>query len=428
MSLSVVSNDAVFILEIVDSLKEHLIEGTLLASLVVWIFLRSVRSTLIIALAIPVSLMGAIAVIYFAGFTLNSLTMLALLLLIGVVVDDAIVVLENIFRHREELDPDPVSAAINGSNEVVFAVIAATLSLVSHLCTGDLHLRDHRPVLPQLRGGRHLRRAGFAVRLAHADADALLRATCGSRSSTARSTTGPSTASSGGWTRLYRACWTRRSPTAVVVALATLAVVAQQRLLFHPHGQGLHPGTGRGTLPGVPAHAPGLEHRLHRQQTARGGSHPRPHPEIRSEFALIGLGTAGQVNQGRWWCAWSPREERSVKQQDVLPLLRKELSQVAGARVFAAPYPMVQGQRGEPLQFVLTGENLQELGRHAVALQRKLATIPGIGRMDTDLQLDLPQLAFQPDRAAHRRRRPEHPGRGPRHQHAHRRHGHRQVQ
>ncbi|MBL8454076.1 MAG: efflux RND transporter permease subunit, partial [Zoogloea sp.] len=112
MSLSVVSNDAVFILEIVDSLKEHLIEGTLLASLVVWFFLRSVRSTLIIALAIPVSLMGAIAVIYFAGFTLNSLTMLALLLLIGVVVDDAIVVLENIFRHREELDPDPVSAAI----------------------------------------------------------------------------------------------------------------------------------------------------------------------------------------------------------------------------------------------------------------------------------------------------------------------------
>ena len=75
--------------------------------------------------------MGAIAVIYFFGYTLNSLTMLALLLLIGVVVDDAIVVLENIFRHREEIDPDPVTAAVNGSREVVFAVIAATLSLVS---------------------------------------------------------------------------------------------------------------------------------------------------------------------------------------------------------------------------------------------------------------------------------------------------------
>ncbi|HRH74284.1 MAG TPA: efflux RND transporter permease subunit, partial [Zoogloea sp.] len=103
-------------------------------------------------------------------------------------------------------------------------------------------------------------------------------------------------------------------------------------------------------------------------------------------------------NQGTVVVRMVPREERSVKQQDVIPLLRKEFSQVAGARVFAAPYPMVQGQRGEPLQFVLTGENLQELGRHAVALQRKLATIPGIGRMDTDLQLDLPQLAFKPDR------------------------------
>ncbi|MDQ5902779.1 MAG: hypothetical protein QG672_365, partial [Pseudomonadota bacterium] len=131
LKLSIVSNDAVFILEIVNSLKEHLLEGTLLAALVVWIFLRSVRSTLIISLAIPVSLMGAIAVIYFFGYTLNSLTLLALLLLIGVVVDDAIVVLENIFRHREELDADPVSAAVNGANEVVFAVFAATLSLVA---------------------------------------------------------------------------------------------------------------------------------------------------------------------------------------------------------------------------------------------------------------------------------------------------------
>jgi HAE1 family hydrophobic/amphiphilic exporter-1 len=129
--LSIVSNDAVFINEMVNSLKEHLIEGTLLAALVVWLFLRSFRSTLIIAVAIPVSLLGAIAVIYAAGYTLNSITLLALLLLVGVVVDDSIVVLENIFRHRETIDNNPISAALNGSREVVFAVLAATLSLVS---------------------------------------------------------------------------------------------------------------------------------------------------------------------------------------------------------------------------------------------------------------------------------------------------------
>src|SRR5512134_2757782 len=131
MQIDIVQNDAVFIREIINSLKEHLVEGTLLAGLVVLFFLRSVRSTIIIAIAIPVSLMGSVAVMYFFGYTFNSVTMLALLLLIGVVVDDSIVVLENIFRHREHLDPDPVSAAMNGSREVTFAVLAATLALVS---------------------------------------------------------------------------------------------------------------------------------------------------------------------------------------------------------------------------------------------------------------------------------------------------------
>jgi HAE1 family hydrophobic/amphiphilic exporter-1 len=93
-----------------------------------------------------------------------------------------------------------------------------------------------------------------------------------------------------------------------------------------------------------------------------------------------------------------PRDQRSISQQALLPVLRAELAEIPGARVFAAPYPMVQGQRGEPLQFVLAGENLQEVGRLTRELQGKLATEPGIGRLDTDLQLDLPQLIFQPDR------------------------------
>ncbi|MFZ5472557.1 MAG: efflux RND transporter permease subunit, partial [Pseudomonadota bacterium] len=131
MTLTIASDDSLFIQQMVDSLMNHLIEGTVLAALIVLLFLKSWRSTLIISLAIPVSLLGAIAVIYFFGFTFNSLTLLALLLLIGVVVDDAIVVLENIYRHREAIDPDPVSAALAGSREVVFAVLAATLSLVS---------------------------------------------------------------------------------------------------------------------------------------------------------------------------------------------------------------------------------------------------------------------------------------------------------
>jgi HAE1 family hydrophobic/amphiphilic exporter-1 len=267
MSLSVVSNDAVFILEIVDSLKEHLIEGTLLAALVVWIFLRSVRSTLIISLAIPVSLMGAIAVIYFAGFTLNSLTMLALLLLIGVVVDDAIVVLENIFRHREELDPDPVSAAINGSNEVVFAVMAATLSLVcifapvafisgiigqffrsfalvvtfgvvvSLFVSLTLTPNAVRP----LSQGRKAAWSGLSC----------LRAIL-------------SAASTHFYVRLLEGALTHRR----WVLVATLAVVASSAFFFANVGKAFAPGAGRRTFPGFGAHAARLQHRLYGRQTA----------------------------------------------------------------------------------------------------------------------------------------------------------------
>ncbi len=275
MTLSVVSNDAVFIIEIVDSLKEHLIEGTLLAALVVWVFLRSVRSTLIISLAIPVSLMGAIAVIYFAGFTLNSLTMLGLLLLIGVVVDDAIVVLENIFRHRETLDPDPVSAAINGSNEVVFAVMAATLSLVCIFApvafiSGIIgqFFRSFALVVT------------FGVLVSLFVSLTLTPMLCSRylkvESSTAPSIA-PSTASSPPSTPSTCACWRAPSPTACgwcwppwrwwLRAASSLPTSAR------PSRR-----TPRGALPGVAAHAAGLQHRLHRRQAAQGRGHPRQAP------------------------------------------------------------------------------------------------------------------------------------------------------
>ncbi|HSC96046.1 MAG TPA: efflux RND transporter permease subunit, partial [Burkholderiales bacterium] len=125
LELHYVQNDKLFIGAMVDALKQHLVEGTILAALIVWLFLKSFRSTVIIACSIPVSLMGAIAVMYFFGYTFNSVTLLALLLLVGVVVDDSIVVLENIYRHREEdRGTTAMAAAVTGSREVTFAVIA----------------------------------------------------------------------------------------------------------------------------------------------------------------------------------------------------------------------------------------------------------------------------------------------------------------
>ena len=122
------------------------------------------------------------------------------------------------------------------------------------------------------------------------------------------------------------------------------------------------------------------------------------HKEIVTEFALIGLGQAGQVNQGLVVARMAPRRERTIKQQEIIPILRNELSQIPGARVFAAPYPIVGGQRGEPLQFVLSGLNLDEVGRLSQQLQQKLASDPSLGKLDLDLQLNLPQLTLTPDR------------------------------
>ena len=122
------------------------------------------------------------------------------------------------------------------------------------------------------------------------------------------------------------------------------------------------------------------------------------HKEIVTEFAVIGLGTVGQVNQGLVVARMVSKRERTVSQQQLLPKLRQELSQIAGARVFPAPLPIVGGQRGEKLQFVVRGPNLMEMGRLAEALQHKLAQEPTLGRMDLDLQLNLPQIVLQPDR------------------------------
>jgi HAE1 family hydrophobic/amphiphilic exporter-1 len=128
----------------------------------------------------------------------------------------------------------------------------------------------------------------------------------------------------------------------------------------------------------------------------------KPYPEVVTEWGIIGLGSAGQVNQATLVIRMLSKAERREKgmrtQQQMLTRIRRELAQIPGARVFARGFGIVQGQRTEPLQFVVTGPNLQEMGRHATELQRTLQADPAIGRMDTDLQLDLPQLVLAPDR------------------------------
>jgi HAE1 family hydrophobic/amphiphilic exporter-1 len=128
--IEIVSDQSIFVKASIGEVRLHLVLGALLASLVVLIFMRDWRSTIIAAVAIPASIIATFTLMRAMGFTLNNMTMLGLTLAVGVVIDDAIVVLENIFRHMEELGKKPMDAALEGLREIALAVMATTFSLV----------------------------------------------------------------------------------------------------------------------------------------------------------------------------------------------------------------------------------------------------------------------------------------------------------
>ncbi|MFP5262475.1 MAG: efflux RND transporter permease subunit [Blastocatellia bacterium] len=130
VTLRVIRDQSVFINASVASLEEHLLFGSLLASLVVLLFIRSMRSVLIAAVAIPTSIVATFTLLKAMDFTLNNMTLLALTLAVGIVIDDAIVVLENIVRYIEEKHYEPKRAAIEATREITLAVVATTISLV----------------------------------------------------------------------------------------------------------------------------------------------------------------------------------------------------------------------------------------------------------------------------------------------------------
>jgi HAE1 family hydrophobic/amphiphilic exporter-1 len=396
LELHVIQNDALFIDEMVRSLKSHLVEGTLLAALVVWLFLKSFRSTLIIATAIPVSLFGAIAVMYFFGYTFNSVTLLALLLLIGVVVDDAIVVLENIFRHREHLEPDRVKAAVSGSKEVTFAVIAASFSLAAIFApvifvSGILgqFLRSFAVVVT------------FGVLVSLFVSLTLTPMLC-SRFLEVRKQHGRVY-----WAleRFFRAMegayraslgWALRHR--ILVLAAALAATASSVLFFRALPVELAPQQDEGKF-FVSMRAPaGSSIHYMERKLAEAERLVARYPEITTVYGVIGLGSAQQVSQATMVIRMKPRAERRRSQQQVIELVRRDLAQVSGVRAFPRAPGLVPRQRTEPLQFVVRGPGLEEMGRVAAMLQERLQEDPAIGRMDTDLQLDLPQLVLEPDR------------------------------
>ncbi|PPC97619.1 efflux RND transporter permease subunit [Methylotenera mobilis] len=415
LSLEISTNDSIFINQMVASLKEHLVEGTLFAALIVLIFMRSFSSTVMICLEIPVSLLGAIAVMYFAGYTFNSMTLLALLLLIGVVVDDAIVVRESILRHMsgevgEALSPEDMKnpgkvalfrsqATKNGSNEVVFAVLASSLSLVCIFAPvifmngvigmffksfavvvtfGVLVSLFVSLTLTPMLCSRYLsvthkenaayRLTGRGLDYLDAQYKKLLNVTLRHR----------------GFVLIF---------TAIFVAASGYLTLKYVEKDFVPESDESSFGISIKTPLGS-----SLDYTDSRLKIVETILKNYP-DEVDSYFSSIGTGSRGQVNEGRINVRLKPKELREKSQQTLIKELKVELEQVPGARALAAPASVVRGQRSEKLQFNLTGNNLQELGRISKLLQQSLSNNAEIGRVDLDVQLDLPQLDVQIDRA-----------------------------
>jgi len=390
LELNVASDQSVFINEMIRSLYLTIALGIVFAGLVLWLFLKNLRSTLIVVLSIPISLAAIIAAVFFFGYTLNTLTMLAMLLLIGVVVDDSIVVLENIFRHREEGHEEPIQAAISGSNEVFFAIIATTLALIAIFL----------PVL-FMEGVIGLFFESFAVVVTLGVLASSLVALTLTPMLCSRFLALPERhgrvyntlergfrALEGGYRRLLALTLGLRWITLGIVALLTILA-----------------GTVMGQIGGEFAPEEDEGQFLVSFQTPLGSNIRYTDEKLRAVeqvlagqtgvdtyFTAIGLGPQGAVNQGISFVRLLPRGQRDMSQQEIVGQVQAQLAELPGIQAFATSIPLIGGQRGEPLQFNISGPDLDQVGRLAQALEARLRERPEIATLDLDLELDQPEM------------------------------------
>jgi len=381
--------------EIIKAVKKKLDED-IRPNLIVLIFMRSFSSTLMICLEIPVSLLGAIAVMYFAGYTFNSMTLLALLLLIGVVVDDAIVVRESILRHMSgevgdklteaELNNQKVVEAfrtrttIKGSNEVVFAVFASSAALVCIFA----------PVI-FMEGIVGMFFESFAVVVTFGVIISLFVSLtltpmlCSRYLNVRQEENRAYTAIANTLGKLddfyKRALAATLSHRWLVLALTAVFVMVAGFFSMKHVEKEFVPDTDESYFR-IRAKTPlGASLDYTDGKLKQIEAILLKHPEtMASYYASIGTGSRGQVNQARINVRLKPRDQRDISQQDFIKLVQKDIDKIPGIKATASPPSIARGQRSEKLQFLLTGNNLQAIGQISQALKDKLNTFPKVGK------------------------------------------------
>jgi multidrug efflux pump subunit AcrB len=355
MTVAITNDSTQFIRESVNEIQFELLLSVVLTAFVCWLFLGSLSSTLNVILAIPMSLLGTVAIIYFLGFTFNTFTLLGLALAVGIVVDDAIMVMENIFRHREG-GKALVPAALEGTKEIAFAALAATLAVVAIFV----------PVV-FMKGiiGRYFLQFGItlclAVLLSYIEAVTLAPARCSQFLKTTREGRNKIGLAVdrefGRLEKLYSRVLHSglRRPGLILVLAAILFATAI--LVFT-------------LLPSEFVPSQDQSRAMIRIQTAVGSDITetdsllmkaedivRAHSEVVQTFSFVGGMGGGGVNSGMVYVTLVPPKERKLDQAGFSAVIRRELNAVPGLRAVIQDTSQ-QGftaQRGFPVEFSVRG-------------------------------------------------------------------------
>jgi HAE1 family hydrophobic/amphiphilic exporter-1 len=388
--------------ESVADVKFTMVVALVLVILVIFVFLRNVSATVIPSLALPLSIVGTFAVMHPLGFSIDNLSMMALTLAIGFVVDDAIVILENIVRHLEQGEP-PFEAAVNGSQEISFTILSMTLSLAAVFI----------PVLfmPGILGRLFHE---FAVTICIAIlisgvvsltltpmlCSRYLRPHAGERHGRFYETTERLfDASLRGYERSL--AWVLRHRAGTMGA--SLVLLALTAWLFVRIPKGFIPNEDQGLVFGVTEAAEGVSFEEMTRLQLAVTEVVRRHPgvaRVSSNISASNAAAGSTLNQGRMFIRLKPRGERASAER-ILEDLRPRVADVPGVRVYLQVPPTVRigGQLTKSLyQFTLMSPSTEELYRHAPALEARLRELPQLRDVTTDLQIKSPQVKVTIDR------------------------------
>jgi hydrophobe/amphiphile efflux-1 (HAE1) family protein len=399
MRAQVMFDSSRFIEDSVKDIEIELALAILLTALVCWMFLGSLSSTLNVVLAIPMSLLGTVAIIYFLGFTLNTFTLLALSLAVGIVVDDAIMVLENIYRHGE-MGKDKVAAAREGTREITFAALAATLAVVAIF----LPVAFMKGIVGKffLQFGVTL---SLAVLLSYLEAVTLAPARCAQLLDTARhgrSRLGRLVDRAfDGLRHAYHFVLVRGIKRPLLVLLAALLVMGGAVFVMRK-------------LPGEFSPSQDVSRVLIRLQTAVGSSLEETDRVLtpaeqyinglteveRAFFVIGGFGGSG-VNTAVIFLTMVPPDKRDKTQAQFSAEVRKHLNSMPGVKAMVQDLSQqgFSAQRGFPIEFSVRGNDWEKLVAAAEQARRELSQSGLAVDIDTDYQLGMPELRITPNRA-----------------------------